>query len=136
MQKTFRRSFDSLSDIFDFTSGFFREEGLDRRMLHDVDFTLEELFTNMVKYSRESDSDIELELNRLKDGVEVQLRDFGVDPFDVTVAPDAAVDAPIGERTPGGLGLHLIRRLVEDLSYEYREADRCSAIRFTKSPPA
>ena len=39
------------------------------------------------------------------------LTDYDVEPFDVTAAPDADVDLPIEQRSPGGLGLHLIRRL-------------------------
>ena len=136
MERTFSRSYESLSEIFDFTAGFFRTEDLDRRMLHDVDFTLEELFTNMVKYSRESEADIEIDLERSGDGVRVEIRDHDVEPFDVTRAPEVDVHAPIEERTPGGLGLHLIRHLVDELEYEYDPEQRSSAIRFSKHPPA
>ena len=53
-------------------------------------------------------------------GVEVTLTDYDVEPFDVTKAPDADIGLPIEERRPGGLGLHLIRRLVDSIEYEYR----------------
>ena len=49
--RSFRRSFDSLEEIFAFTSDFFAAHGIDRGLLPTVDLALEELFTNMVKYS-------------------------------------------------------------------------------------
>ena len=47
------------------------------------------------------------------------LTDYDVEPFDVTKAPDADVKLPIDQRRPGGLGLHLIRRLLDSIEYEY-----------------
>jgi anti-sigma regulatory factor (Ser/Thr protein kinase) len=49
--RSFPRSFDSLEEIFAFTSEFFGRHELDRDLLPTVDLVLEELFTNMVKYS-------------------------------------------------------------------------------------
>ena len=66
-----------------------------------------------------------------KDGkVTVAMTDFDVDPFDVTVPRNIDTDLPLDERVPGGLGLHLVQQMVDNLEYEYR--DRQSTIRFTK----
>jgi anti-sigma regulatory factor (Ser/Thr protein kinase) len=61
-------------------------------------------------------------------GVEVTLIDHDVEPFDVTRAPDVDIHAPIGEREPGGLGLHLIRRMADSVHYEYATETRESRI--------
>jgi len=47
----FKRTFDSIPSIFALTEDAFAREGIDTRLLHAVDLALEELFTNMVKYS-------------------------------------------------------------------------------------
>jgi serine phosphatase RsbU (regulator of sigma subunit)/anti-sigma regulatory factor (Ser/Thr protein kinase) len=132
-ERRFRRDFASLEAIFGFTAAFFVRHALDREMLHDVDFVLEELFTNMVKYSPGGDAEIRISMRAVDRGVEVTLTDRGVDRFDVTQAPDANTDLGIEQRRPGGLGLHLIRRLVDFLHYEYSDAERESRIRFCKS---
>jgi serine/threonine-protein kinase RsbW len=129
----FARSFDSLRDIFAFTSGFFGRERLDPRLLPIVDFALEELFTNMVKYSTMSDAAVRVDLTGLGAGVEVTLTDYDVEPFDVSRAPEVNVRLPIEQRRPGGLGLHLIRRLVDSFEYEYSKESRQSRITFRKT---
>src|SRR5207344_1009820 len=98
-----------------------------------VDFTVEELFTNMVKYSPESDARVRLDIATIDGGVEVALTDYDVEPFDVTRAPDVDTNLPIELRRPGGLGLHLIRRLVDTMAYEYSKDARQSRITFRKT---
>ena len=131
--RLFRRSFDSLGEIFAFTADFFAAHGIDPGLLPTVDLTLEELFTNMVKYSPTGDAHIRIEMAPTEGGVEVTLTDYDVERFDVTKAPDANIDLPIEERRPGGLGLHLIRRLVDSLHYEYSNETRQSRITFRKT---
>jgi serine/threonine-protein kinase RsbW len=134
-EQTFGRSFDSIEKIFEFTSGFFAREGADPRLLPCVDFAVEELFTNMVKYGAAADpgTRVRIGIASVEGGVEVTLTDYGVEPFDVTRAPDADVNLPIEQRRPGGLGIHLIRRLVDSCEYEYSKERRESRIRFRKT---
>jgi len=133
--RAFRRSFDALPEIFGFTAGFFARQGVDRGILAPVDFVVEELFTNMVKYGAAADprSEVRIEIEAVEGGVEVVLVDSGVEPFDVTRVPDADTGAPIEERRPGGLGLHLTRRLVDSWDYEYVPERRESRVRFKKT---
>jgi serine/threonine-protein kinase RsbW len=131
-ERRFRRSFESIPDIFAFTAEVFAGERVDPSLLPSVDLTLEELFTNMVKYDA-SAAAVRVDIAKVEGGVEVTLTDYDVEPFDVTRAPDVDVDLPIEQRQPGGLGLHLIRRLVDCVHYEYSAATRQSRITFRKT---
>ena len=93
---------------------------------------MEELFTNMVKYNPENSNDILLDVAADDNGVTVSLTDFDVDAFDVTTDRHINVDAPISDRTPGGLGVHLIQQMVDSLQYDYE--NRQSKVTFTKGP--
>ena len=134
--RAFTRSFDALPSIVAFTAESFAREGIDGALQPVVDFALEELFTNMVKYSPGSDSDVRIEVTRIADGVEVSLTDYDVDAFDVTQAPEVDVTLPLEARRPGGLGLHLIRRLLDSIDYEYEKESRRSRITFRKTHEA
>ena len=130
--RTFRRNFDSIRDIFVFTAEVFASEQVDPLLLPSVDLTVEELFTNMVKYTA-STAAVRIDMTKVAGGVEVTLTDYDVGPFDVTQTPDVDIDRPIEQRKPGGLGLHLIRRLVDCVHYEYSAESRQSRITFRKT---
>ncbi len=132
-QQSFRRSFDALPAIFAFMAGEFARQGVDARLLPTVDLAVEELFTNMVKYSKGTNAEVSIGLTGIAGGVEVTLTDYDVEPFDVTKAPDVDVSLPIEQRRPGGLGLHLIRRLLDSVEYEYSQESRESRITLRKT---
>ncbi|MBC8024318.1 MAG: ATP-binding protein [Burkholderiales bacterium] len=128
--REFDRNFDSLSPIFAFTREAFARDTLDMRLLPTVDLALEELFTNVVKYATETRSRVRIEIGKVPNGVEVTLTDRDVDFFDVTRTADVDVSLPIEQRSPGGLGLHLIKKMVDFIEYQYLQDTRTSRITF------
>ena len=129
VQRYFRRSFESLEPVFRFIDDFLRAKAIDPSLREPVNFIVEELFTNMVKYNPGNDHDIALSLGCTPAVLTVRLTDFDVEPFDVTRAPAVDIDKPLAERQIGGLGLHLVRKMADTLRYEF--ADRRSTITFT-----
>lgn len=128
MRKTYKRNFDQIARIVEDTDRFFTEQNIDDSLRMKVDLSLEELFVNMVTYNTETDRDIQLEMRPIDGGVEVSLTDFDVERFDPTIVRQVDVDAPLSERTPGGLGLYLVLKMADSIHYEYH--DRTSKITF------
>jgi len=131
--RMFQRTFDSLPAIFAFTAEQFASDRIDAQLLPVIDLAIEELFTNMVKYGKGSKADVRIEMTGIEGGVEVVLTDYDVDPFDVTKSPEVDIGLPIEQRQPGGLGLHLIRKLLDSIEYEYIRESRRSRITFRKT---
>ena len=129
MKKTYKRSFDEIQTIVEDTAGFFEREGIDPSLRMKVDLTIEELFVNMVNYNTETERDIQIEMDAIDGGIEVSLTDYDVERFDPTKIRDIDIDAPLSERTPGGLGLYLVLKMADSINYEYH--DRSSKITFT-----
>ena len=132
---SFGRRIDALAEIFAFTTAAFARQGVSGALLVDVDFVLEELFTNIVKYGR-GEAPVTIEIAPIADGVEVTLTEPEADRFDVTQAPRVDISLPAVQRQPGGLGLHLIARLVDSVQYGYSEGERCSRVVFRKTNAA
>ena len=131
--RLFARSIASIEAMVSYSAEAFARLGIDPSLKPPVDFVVEELFTNMVKYATGSTRDVRMAVAAIDGGVEVTLTDYDVEPFDVTRAPDVDTGAPIEARRPGGLGLHLIRRLVDAIEYEYSHATRESRTTFRKT---
>ena len=129
---SFARRLDTLAEIFAFTTAAFARQGVADALLVDIDFVLEELFTNIVKYGR-GQAPVSIEIAAIRGGVEVTLTEPEADRFDVTKAPPVDITLPAVQRRPGGLGLHLIPRLVDSVQYGYSEGERCSRIVFRKT---
>ena len=120
MQQKFKRSFDEIKNIVTMTESVFRELGMKSDLRNVVDLATEELFVNMVTYNTESTEDILIEMVPHALGLEVRLTDYDVERFDPTLAASVYVDSPLEERTPGGLGLYLVMKMVDSIHYEYR----------------
>jgi anti-sigma regulatory factor (Ser/Thr protein kinase) len=131
-QRRFPRSIDALHELFAFTAETLDVERSDGAQTRTVDFVLEELFTNIVKYGGGA-TPVLVEIAAIEGGVEVTLTDFDAEPFDVTRAPPVDITLPAESRPPGGLGLHLIRKLVDSIEYRHSPRDRCSRITFRKA---
>jgi serine/threonine-protein kinase RsbW len=119
VQAKFKRAFGSLEGIFALIQEFFLKEGLNSRHFHTICLAAEELFTNMVKYNQGHENEILICLWKADDRLCMSLTDFEVDPFDITQAPPASEDMPLQDRQPGGLGIHLVRQMMDDITYEY-----------------
>jgi len=128
MQQKFKRDFNELKNIVSMTESVFSELGLAPELRNVVDLATEELFVNMVTYDTESEEDILIEMEPHVLGLEVRLTDYDVERFDPTSVASVDVDAPLDQRTPGGLGLYLVMKMVDSIHYEYR--NRQSKITF------
>jgi serine/threonine-protein kinase RsbW len=117
--RSFPRSASCLPEIFDFIDAFFADAGIGERHRFPIHLAVEEWFTNLVKYSQGGVRDIRLELKREAGRLAVSLTDFDVPKFDIRAVPDVDVTKDVRERKPGGLGVHLLKQMVDDVGYEY-----------------
>jgi anti-sigma regulatory factor (Ser/Thr protein kinase) len=120
MQRDFKRHLDSLAGLYEFSEAIMAGENLPDGVRFPVHLAMEELFVNMVHYNPTVTTDIEVTVT-IGDVVRVSLVDNGGVEFDVTQKREVDIDAPLEERKPGGLGVHLVQNLVDSLDYEYQD---------------
>ena len=131
--RAFRRELDAMEELFAFTSDAFAAQGIDERLRPTVDLVLEELFTNVVKYGKKSEGPVRVEVARTPGGVQVTMIEDDAERFDPTAGPAVDTSKPLEARAPGGLGLHLVRKLVDSIEYRYVEASRQGRTTFCKA---
>ena len=89
-----------------------------------VNLALEELATNTINHGHdEGVHEISFAFNLTDEALTIEMVDDGK-PFNpLTEAPTPDINAPIDERPIGGLGVLLVRSLMDECSYR-REEDR------------
>ncbi len=103
---------------------FGQHHGLAPRLVHDLNLALEEILTNIISYGYPDnrEHEIKVRLSVQPGEVKAEVEDDG-HPFNPLEAPEADTTKPLEERTIGGLGIHLVRKLMDDLEYK-RQGDR------------
>lgn len=93
---------------------------LDRRRLFRLNMAVEELVTNVVRHSG-TKAPVGVVIRTAPGSVSVELSDAGAafDPFAQAARP--ALDASVEERPVGGLGVHLVKTMIDTV--EYRRQD-------------
>ncbi len=98
-------------------TGLAAEAGVPPERVARLDLAIEEWATNVCRYAyRGEDGSVWVAVQRDGPTLVVELSDEG-SPFDPTAAAEPDVSLPLSERSPGGLGLLLMRRMVDELSY-------------------
>lgn len=91
--------------------------GMQARELKKLEVAIEEVVVNIVNYSEADWMEIEVESGKLKvESLTVTLRDNG-GMFDPTKQAEVDTDAVTAERQVGGLGIALLRQIVDELGY-------------------
>ena len=85
-------------------------------LVFKLNLVLEELGVNIVNYSGAT-GEIEISLASDAETVTIEITDNGrpFNPLDELETPD--ISAPLDERPIGGLGVHLVRTMMDELSY-------------------
>ncbi len=129
-ERAFAKEVASIEEIFGFIDGFFADAGIDTRDSLALQLVTEELFTNLVRYNTGSRNAVTIGLAHDGGSVNLVLVDRDVDRFDPASLPEVDLDVPLPLRNTGGLGLKLVRAIVDKITFEY--ADRVMRIHVVK----
>ena len=101
--------------------------GMNARGLKKIELAVEEAVVNIINYSQAEWVELEVKVKsekRKEDGkrkeINVTLRDNGA-AFDPLQQAEVDTDRATDERQVGGMGIHLIRQIVDELHYERKE---------------
>ncbi|HEY6366173.1 MAG TPA: SpoIIE family protein phosphatase [Candidatus Binatia bacterium] len=103
---------------------FGQHHGLAPTVVHDLNLSLEEILTNIISYgyTDSQEHEIRVRLSVRPGEIKAEVEDDG-QPFNPLAAPEPHTAKALEERTIGGLGIHLVRTLMDGLEYK-RQADR------------
>lgn len=90
--------------------------------MKDLHLAVEEAVVNIINYAYgDTKGDFEIACASHKDGrFTVEISDTGI-PFNILLMPPPDITADIAERRIGGLGVHLIKNLMDEVAYRYED---------------
>jgi serine/threonine-protein kinase RsbW len=117
------RSLAGLDRMFAFLKGHLEAGSVDEGTSFRINLAAEEIFVNMVKHNEGSSEFISAAMEVSDELIRLELTDHDVEPFDPKSVPRADVHLPLEKRTPGGLGIHLVKSVVDRVTYDYQDRE-------------
>ena len=95
-----------------------KEAGFDERALYEIQLAVDEACANVVDHAYQGTEPGDIEVTCCLDGqiLTIQVRDWG-QGFDLASVEDPDLEAPLEERSLGGLGLFLVRQVMDDVQF-------------------
>ena len=116
---------NKLSEIHvlsNFIEAFGKKNGFSENLINDVNLSIEELLHNTLAYGYEDGSVhfIDVRINLKGKELFLEIIDDAA-PFNPLLAPKPDIDKPIAEREEGGLGIFLVRTLMDKMEYKRKK---------------
>ncbi len=110
---------DQLEHIYDAVDKLGEEEDWAPGMVYQVKLVLEELGVNIVTHGHKNDPNHEFEivLDSDAEALTIELRDDGRAFNPLTDSPEPDLESGLDDRPVGGLGIYLVRTMMDELSY-------------------
>ena len=101
---------------------FAKQHGFPRDKAQEVEIALEEILVNIINHAYpEGSGDLELDCEHglVDNALRLEVSDAGI-YFDVLGQPDPNVQASAEDRPVGGLGIYLVKKMMDQVSHERR----------------
>ncbi|MCG8545305.1 MAG: SpoIIE family protein phosphatase, partial [Alphaproteobacteria bacterium] len=121
---TFRNDHSEVHRLAALVEDLGASAGLSPKLVHDLNLALDELLTNTIGYGYEDDEEHQITV-RVSVGPDVVTAEIEDDakPFNPLTAPPPDLGATLAERQVGGLGIHIVKSLMDRMEYR-REGER------------
>ena len=114
-----RSEIRNLSNRFDI---FAKDNKLANKVIHDVQLALDEVVTNIVEYGYDDDDEHLIDIKFILN--EQSLKIIIIDdakPYNILDKKDPDTSLSLDEKPIGGLGIYLVKRLMTNIDYDYRD---------------
>lgn len=129
-KRSFERNIDELQSIFIFLKMNWEEFQIQGNDQLDLELSVEEIFMNMIRHNSESGHNIEVSVEKGEQEITLSLSDHEKVPFDITQKEEVDFDDYFKKKQSGGLGIHLVKQLMDDVKFEHHQG--ISTITITK----
>ena len=128
----FAAKFEFLDEIRDHVGKIAREGGFGEKAVYNIQLATDEAASNIIEHAYEGVDNgiLEISCGMQGDAMKIVLIDHG-EPFDPSEVPMPDLKADLSERKIGGLGIFLMRKLMDEVFYESK-SDKSNVLTMIK----
>ena len=103
------------------------EENWSPDVTFQIGLAIEELGVNIVNYGHDDDKahEIKIMISSEDEAITIEIEDDGHAFNPLSDAPEPDLDAEVEDRTVGGLGIHLVRTMMDEVHYQRQQNKNC-----------
>jgi anti-sigma regulatory factor (Ser/Thr protein kinase) len=115
----FDANFDNLDEIREIVGEAARQIGFSDKEIYAIQLAADEASSNIIEhaYAGIKGGKLEIDVSTSDNELKIVMRDRGKS-FDPSSVPEPNVKADLSERKIGGLGMYLMRKLMDEVAYE------------------
>lgn len=124
---------ENLNNVLAFVDEILEAEECSMKVQTQIDIAVEEIYVNIAHYAYTPNvgkAVIRVDIEPDPKKIVFTFIDQGI-PYDPTAKPDPDITLNAEQRQIGGLGIYMVKKSMEDMSYEYR--DNCNVLTFKKT---
>lgn len=114
---------DMLDEVISFIDSVLESAGCSMKTQIQIDVAAEEIFVNIANYAYDSDggmATVRINIDDCTKRVEIAFIDEGI-PYNPLERTDPDVTLSVEERPIGGLGVYMVKKSMDEVTYDYRE---------------
>ena len=122
---------ENIAQVTDFVNAQLEEIGCPMKAQVQIDIAIDELFGNIAQYAYNSETGpatVRVEVSDAPISVTITFMDHGV-PYDPLQKEDPDITLSAEERGSGGLGIFMVKKTMDEITYEYKDGQNILRIR-------
>ena len=120
---TIEATIENITAVTEFVNELLEKYNCPMKAQMQIDIAIDELFGNIAHYAynpKSGPATVQVEVQEDPMAVIITFIDHGK-PFDPLSGKDPDLTVPLEERKEGGLGVFLVKKVMDDVRYEYKE---------------
>lgn len=120
---TLPATIENIETVIDFVNGQLEEIKCPLKAQMQIDIAIDELFSNIAHYAYNPETGpatVRVEVTEEPIAVVITFIDRGV-PYDPLKKEDPDITLSAEERAIGGLGIFMVKKTMDEISYEYKD---------------
>ena len=122
---------ENIAQVTDFVNAQLEEIGCPMKAQVQIDIAIDELFGNIAQYAYNPETGpatVRVEVSDAPISVTLTFMDHGV-PYDPLQKEDPDITLSAEERGSGGLGIFMVKKTMDEITYEYKDGQNILRIR-------